>query len=118
MSASATMTRAVSRPRGRRAAAPGTVRRVLVAALLVTFALFFLVPVVWLLLAPTKNTSSLVSANPYSFGSLHDLRANWDALLAFQDGAVKSWLTNSIYYSLAALVVTLVVTVPAGYALA
>jgi len=73
---------------------------------------------VWLLLAPSKNTSTLVSSNPYSFGSFGDLKANWTALFDFQDGAVQTWLTNSIWYSLAALAVTLVVTIPAGYAMA
>ena len=104
--------------RGRRAASPETARRVLVFALLAVFALFFLVPVVWLLLAPTKDAAALVGDNPYAFGSFHDLKGNWDALLHFQDGAVKTWITNSVYYSLAALVITLVVTVPAGYAMA
>jgi multiple sugar transport system permease protein len=87
-------------------------------ALLATFLLFFLIPILWLLLAPSKTTSTLVSSNPYSFGSLGNLKANWNALFDFQDGAVQTWLTNSIWYSLAALAVTLVVTIPAGYAMA
>ena len=102
----------------RRMDASSAARRTLMVALLATFLLFFLIPILWLLLAPTKNTSTLVSSNPYSFGSFGDLKANWKALLDFQDGAVKTWLTNSIWYSLAALAVTLVVTVPAGYAMA
>ena len=118
MSVSAIATTTVPRKRQRRATSPTTARRALVFALLTVFALFFLVPIVWLLLAPTKDTAALVGDNPYSFGSFSDLTANWDALLHFQDGAVKTWITNSVYYSLAALAVTLVVTVPAGYAMA
>jgi multiple sugar transport system permease protein len=118
MSVSAMATTVTTRTGVRRATSPATARRVLVFALLAVFALFFLVPIVWLLLAPTKNTSTLVRDNPYAFGSLQDLKANWDALWAFQDGAVRTWVTNSVYYSLAALGLTLVVTVPAGYALA
>jgi multiple sugar transport system permease protein len=87
-------------------------------AVLAIFLLFFLIPVVWLLLAVTKNGTTLNTLSPYSFGTWHDLRANWDAVLAFQDGAVKTWLLNSVYYSLLALAITLVVSVPAGYALA
>jgi multiple sugar transport system permease protein len=117
MSVSA-MPTTVTRTRERRATSPAAARRALVFGLLTVFALFFLVPVVWLLLAPTKNAAALVGDNPYSFGSFSDLKANWDALLAFQDGAVKTWITNSVSYSLAALALTLVVTVPAGYALA
>jgi multiple sugar transport system permease protein len=114
----ATVALAAPRTARRRIDAPRAARRTLMVALIGTFLLFFLVPIVWLLLAPTKTTGTLVSQNPYSFGTFSDLRANWDALVAFQDGAVKTWLTNSIWYSLAALAVTLVVTIPAGYAMA
>jgi multiple sugar transport system permease protein len=99
-----------------------TVRRMttrgLVFALLAVFVLFFVLPIVWLLLAGTKNSATLVTHNPYSFGSWHDLRHNWDALMSFQDGAVKTWMKNSVLYAGLALVVTLVVSIPAGYAMA
>jgi multiple sugar transport system permease protein len=112
------------RPAGNRRIAPAgrAVKRMstkaLMFAVLAIFVLFFLVPVVWLLLAVTKTGTTLDTHNPYSFGSWHDLRANWDALMGFQDGAVKTWLLNSVYYALLALAITLVVSVPAGYALA
>jgi multiple sugar transport system permease protein len=92
--------------------------RSLVFVLLTAFALFFVIPIVWLLLAGTKNSTTLVSQGPFSFGSLHDLRENWDALWSFQDGAVKTWLRNSVLYAVLALVITLAVSIPAGYALA
>ena len=92
--------------------------RALVFAILTIFVLFFLIPVVWMLLAVTNNATALNTQNPYSFGTWHDLRANWDALMAFQGGAVKIWLRNSVYYAVLALVITLAVSVPAGYALA
>jgi multiple sugar transport system permease protein len=112
---------ATTRPRG--AAGTGRAARrmggkALMFAVLAIFVLFFLIPVLWLVLAVTKNATTLDTHNPYSFGTWHDLRANWDALMAFQDGAVKTWLLNSVYYALAALAITLVVSVPAGYALA
>jgi multiple sugar transport system permease protein len=91
--------------------------RALMFVLLGLFALFFLVPILWLLLSSTKGADGL-SGSPFSFGSFADIGRNWDALLAFQDGAVKVWMRNSIVYSLIALAVTLVVTIPAGYALA
>lgn len=92
--------------------------RALIFLLLGLFVLFFLIPIVWLLLAGTKNSTTLVSQNPYSFGAFRDLRANWHALMTFQDGAVKTWMRNSVLYAGAALVLTLVVSIPAGYALA
>lgn len=101
---------------GRPARRMGT--KALMFTVLALFALFFLIPVLWLLLAVTKTGTTLDTQNPYSFGTWHDLRVNWDALMAFQDGAIKTWLLNSVYYSLLALAITLVVSVPAGYALA
>jgi multiple sugar transport system permease protein len=105
-------------PAARRGTARRMTSRALVFAVLAIFVLFFLIPVVWMLLAVTKNGTTLNTSNPYSFGTWHDLRANWDALMAFQGGAVKTWLRNSVYYALLALVITLAVSVPAGYALA
>jgi multiple sugar transport system permease protein len=92
--------------------------RTVVFVLLAAFVLFFLIPMLWLLLASTKNSTSLVDQNPYSFGSFADLGHNWAHLMSFQDGAVKRWLANSVLYSVLALVITLVVSIPAGYALA
>ena len=34
-------------------------------AILTLFALFFFVPIIWLLLAPTKSDASLVTSSPF-----------------------------------------------------
>jgi multiple sugar transport system permease protein len=88
------------------------------ALVLLLFLVFFVLPLLWLLLAATKTDDQLVHGNPLSFGSWHALRANWDALTAFQNDAIFLWLRNSAVYSFVALAVTLCVAVPAGYALA
>ena len=92
--------------------------RALMAIVLGVFALFFLVPVIWLFLAATKDSGALVNDGPFSLGSLSALRDNWNALMSFQDGAIRTWMTNSVLYAGLALVLTLFVSVPAGYALA
>ena len=92
--------------------------RVAMIVVAVFFVLFFVIPIVWLLLASTKSPHDLITTGPFTAGSLSDLAANWNALVTFQDGIVFRWLGNSAYYSLAALVITLVTTIPAGYALA
>lgn len=101
---------------------PGLSRRgrvnPLPVVVLVLFLVFFVLPVLWLLLAATKTDDQLVHDNPLSFGSLHALRANWDALTAYQGDAIFTWLRNSAVYSFLALVITLCVAVPAGYAMA
>jgi multiple sugar transport system permease protein len=88
------------------------------AVVLTLFLVFFVLPVLWLLLAATKTDSQLVHSNPLSFGSWHALRANWNALTAYQHDAVFLWLRNSALYSFVALLLTLCVAVPAGYGLA
>jgi multiple sugar transport system permease protein len=85
---------------------------------LAAFLLFFVVPVLWLLLAATKTDEQLVHGNPLSFGSWSALRRNWDALTSYQGDAIFLWLRNSALYSFIALAITLCVTIPAGYALA
>ena len=95
--------------------------RVLAIAMVAFFTLFFVIPLVWLLLAPTKTTTQLNALQgepPLSFGSLEQLAENWNTLATFQHGIIWTWLGNSVLYSVAALVITLIVSIPAGYALA
>jgi multiple sugar transport system permease protein len=101
------------KPRPSRAAGP-----VLAGLLLLAFVVFFILPVIWLLLAATKTDAQLVRDNPLSFGSWHALRHNWDALTAFQGDTILLWLRNSAVYAFFALAITLVLGIPAGYALA
>ncbi|GAA0357975.1 carbohydrate ABC transporter permease [Actinoallomurus spadix] len=88
------------------------------ALALTAFLLFFVVPVLWLLLAATKTDDQLVHGDPLSFGSWSGLRHNWQALTSYQGDAIFLWLRNSAVYSFLALAITLCVTIPAGYALA
>ncbi|NYD68272.1 carbohydrate ABC transporter permease [Agromyces atrinae] len=92
--------------------------RALVIVVLGFFVLFFAVPIVWLLLAPTKTSGELLLSAPFSMGTVDTLASNWQALTAFQGGIIWTWLGNSVLYSGAALVITLAVSIPAGYALA
>jgi multiple sugar transport system permease protein len=80
--------------------------------------LFFCVPVVWLLLATTKTDGQIVRDNPFSFGSFTSIADAWHHLYAFQEGAILTWLKNSALYTFGALAITLVTSIPAGYALA
>ncbi|MEV3907480.1 MULTISPECIES: carbohydrate ABC transporter permease [Streptomyces] len=92
--------------------------RLLIGFVLAAFMVFFVLPVLWLLLAATKTDQQLVHGSPLSFGSWHAFKANWNALTAFQDNAIMQWLGNSTLYAVISLVITLCVAVPAGYALA
>ena len=61
------------RPRARRAGVSLAWFIVMLA-----FTAFFVVPVVWLLLAPTKTDHQLVFESPFAFGSFHTFLKTWD----------------------------------------
>lgn len=82
------------------------------------FLIFFVLPIIWLVLAPTKTARQLLLDGPFTFGAFETLATNWNELMAFQNGIVWVWLGNATMYSGLALVLTLVVSIPAGYALA
>jgi multiple sugar transport system permease protein len=87
-------------------------------AILVTFAVFFIAPVVWLLLAPTKSDGALITGSPFSFGDFHHVALAWKHLDAFSDHVYRRWIGNTLYYAVSATAITLAVSVPAGYGLA
>ena len=86
--------------------------------ILAAFAVFFIAPVLWLILAPTKGDNALVTSDPFSFGSFHQVSLAWKHLDAFSDHIYRHWIANTLYYALSATAITLVVSVPAGYGLA
>jgi multiple sugar transport system permease protein len=90
------------------------VRLVILAA----FAVFFVAPVVWLILAPTKSDHALVTGSPLSFGSFHQVSVAWKHLDAFSDHIFRTWIGNSLLYALSATAIVLATAIPAGYGLA
>lgn len=92
--------------------------RAFVALLLIAFAVFFIVPIIWLLLAPTKTDRQLLLDHPFTIGDVGTFLDNWQTLVEFQKGLIWTWLSNSALYCFTALVLTLVASIPAGYALA
>jgi multiple sugar transport system permease protein len=88
------------------------------AAILATFAVFFVAPILWLILAPTKSDQALISSSPFSFGDFHHVALAWKHLDAFSDHIYRRWIANTLYYALSATAITLAVGIPAGYGLA
>jgi multiple sugar transport system permease protein len=85
---------------------------------LVAAGLFFVVPMVWLLLAPTKSDYDLVAHNPFSFGSFGQIAKTWHLLYGFEQGAVLLWMRNSAIDSVGGTAIAVVISIPAGYGLA
>jgi multiple sugar transport system permease protein len=86
--------------------------------ILTTFAVFFVAPVLWLILAPTKSDKALITHSPFSFGSFHQVALAWKHLDAFSSHIFRRWIGNTLYYALSATAITVAVSVPAGYGLA
>jgi multiple sugar transport system permease protein len=87
-------------------------------AILAAVGVFFVAPMLWLVLAPTKSDSELVSRGPFTFGSLHQVALAWDHLDSFSDHIYRAWIANSLLYAVTATAIVLVTAVPAGYGLA
>jgi multiple sugar transport system permease protein len=88
------------------------------AAVLLAFAVFFVVPLAWLVLAPTKTDYELLTRNPLAVGSLHNVWVAWQSVDGFSDHIFRRWIENSLLYSLSATAITLATAIPAGYGLA
>lgn len=85
---------------------------------MVAAALAFAVPLLWLVLAPTKSRRELSERAPLAFGSLRNVGNAWGNLIGYGDGIFGTWLLNSLGYAMASVLIALLTCVPAGYALA
>lgn len=96
-------------------------RRLVLWAVLAVVAIFFVVPIVWLLLETTRagqtGPDSQIGA-PLGFGSFHQLVQNWQVLFSGLVGQIGTWLTNSVFYSGLGVLIAVGLGVPAGYGLA
>jgi multiple sugar transport system permease protein len=87
--------------------------------ILLVFAVYFVVPMVWLLIAPSRTPDDLYqNYNPLSFGSINRVVTSWNDIISWQNGEVMLWLGNSVRYALLSLLGSLAVCIPAGYVLA
>ena len=53
------------------------------------FLTFFMLPVVWLILAPTRTDGDIIRGNGLSFGSLENFATAWRHIFDYQDGALS-----------------------------
>jgi len=88
------------------------------SATLLAFAVFFVAPLLWLVLAPTKSDRQLVGQGPFTFGSFAQVASAWQHLDAFSDHIYRDWIGNSLLYALSATAIVFVTAIPAGYGLA
>lgn len=87
-------------------------------SLLMFFVVVYGVPLLWLLLAGTRDQASLISDAPLSFGSLATMKETFGNLVGYNDGQIWRWAWNSVIYTVGSMALTLLSSIPAGYALA
>ncbi|ATG50195.1 sugar ABC transporter permease [Brachybacterium vulturis] len=91
---------------------------ILITAILVIVALYFLVPVYWVLINATKSTEDLFGTNGFWFGESFQLWENLKAVLSANGGIFPRWGLNSILYAGLGSVLATYFATAAGYALA
>jgi multiple sugar transport system permease protein len=92
--------------------------RVVTLIVLLAFTAFFFVPIIWVLLAPTKTDAALTSSGPFAIGNFSNFFHAWKSLFGFQSGVMRGWLENSAIYSFGGVSIAIVAAIPAGYGLA
>lgn len=84
--------------------------------ILIFAALYFLLPVAWLLIASTKNNADLASTFGFWFANWN-LDTNYTSLMAWTGDLFWRWVGNSILYSGSAAAIGTLIAVMAGYSL-
>jgi multiple sugar transport system permease protein len=91
--------------------------RVLVIGGLAMAAIYFLLPVYWIVIAATKSTGDLFGTNGLWFAN-PQLLSNLEHVFTFQDGIYLRWTVNSIVYAGGGALLATLVSAMAGYGLA
>jgi multiple sugar transport system permease protein len=91
---------------------------IIVTAILVVVALYFLVPVYWVFVASTKSTEDLFSTYGFWFAPTFSLWDNLSHVLRYDDGVFVRWFLNSLLYAGVGGVLATYFAAAGGYALA
>ena len=86
--------------------------------ILLLFAAYFFIPLLWLVLATSKSAPQLLELPPLAFGSFQRIQEAWQRIIEYQNGEVLQWAFNSIRYAVFGLALSLASCLPAGYILA
>jgi multiple sugar transport system permease protein len=82
------------------------------------FAVYALLPMIWLLINATKSQADFVSSFGLAFGDDFALWDNVVQVFTFQDGIFARWLGNTVLYVVVGAVVSTFFAALGGYALA
>src|SRR5258708_3634873 len=97
----------------------GILGNIIRISILLAFVVYFVVPMLWLLFAPSRDKSEIFeSATLLAFGSFERLAKSWENIISYQNGEMLLWFENSVKYALLSLLGSLAISIPAGYVLA
>ena len=88
-----------------------------VNAWLIFFAIISVIPMIWLLLAPSKEDAEITTRHPLAFGSFGNYIKAWNNLQFFDDGVMLQWVINSIWYTASIVIIATVTASMAGFVL-
>ncbi|WP_426003725.1 carbohydrate ABC transporter permease [Paenarthrobacter sp. NyZ202] len=91
---------------------------IIVTAILVIVALYFLIPVYWVFVASTKSTADLFSTNGFWFASTFSLGENIAKVVSYDNGIFGRWFLNSAIYAGVGALLATYFAAAGGYALA
>ncbi len=100
-----------------RAYAPSTMARNLTLILLVAVGVYFLMPIMWMIIASSKSNRDLLATFGFWFAELN-WDANWTSLMSWTQNLFPRWVLNSMFYSTVAAAVGTLISVACGYAIA
>ncbi|MGW2410156.1 carbohydrate ABC transporter permease [Streptomyces sp. NPDC001739] len=109
------MNRPTARPR---TTLPPVRHRIITASLLTVAALYFLVPVYWLVVSTTKNSAELFGTFGFWFAGHPDPLGHLADVLTYDHGIYARWFANSLLYAGIGAVCATLLSAAAGYALA
>ena len=92
--------------------------QIVVTGILVIVAIYFLVPLYWVIIAATKTTGALFATNGFWFGGDFALFSNIQQVFTYDGGIFVRWIANSILYSGVGAVLATYFAAAGGYALA
>ncbi|GLK16610.1 carbohydrate ABC transporter permease [Herbiconiux flava] len=95
-----------------------TKKSFLLTAVMTVALVYYLLPLVWLVINSTKSQGDLFSTPGLAFGNSFDLFANIDRLFAYEGGIYGSWLANTLLYAAAGALGSAILCSLGGYALA
>ena len=88
--------------------------------ILLLFAAYFVLPLIWLLVAPTRIWQDMydLTRSPLEIGPLSNVVQAWNNIELFGKDLIVQWTVNSIWYTAASVALSVAVSIPTGYVLA